>query len=125
MTLNPMLLIIDDDAAIRRLCSRMLQRLGFDLLEAETAASGRAQFETNADNLSGVFLDLHLPDGSGETLASEFSAATPTLPLVFFTGSAQSEQTTTKDGRVVPYLKKPFTKESLLAVLGKAGVALP
>jgi DNA-binding NtrC family response regulator len=116
------ILLIDDDPSIRRLCSRMLSRMGFTLLEADSGTSARAQFETHASALVFVLLDLHLPDCPGEELAKEFTTRKPELPVVFFSGALQSEGSKKEDGPVQYYLKKPFTKQSIEHMLAEIGV---
>jgi DNA-binding NtrC family response regulator len=122
MTGDNTILIIDDDDAIRRLCNRLLTRMGFGILEAENAQTGRSQFEQHATNLAFVLLDLHLPDGSGEALAGEFNTLQPDLPVVFFSGEVSSSKAEA-EGPARYLLKKPFTRESLQTMLSEIGVS--
>lgn len=123
MDKTPTLLLIDDDASVRRLCSRVGTRLGLTMIEAEDGQSGREQFEKHSGTISAVLLDMNLPDISGEVLAGEFAGSTPDVPVIFFTGSAAAEEQQTEDGRMQYYLKKPFTKNSMKTVLEKVGVS--
>lgn len=122
---RPIILLIDDDAAIRRLCSRMLQRLGFDLVEAETGAKGLALATEHNESLSAILLDMNLPDGPGQNVARKISELPEPPPVIFFTGTATTEQTVDENGQAHYFLKKPFTKASLEDVLRKVEVPIP
>jgi len=121
----PVILLIDDDPAIRRLCTRMLERLGFIIHQADQGASGKALFENHLNDISLVLLDLHLPDVSGKDLAKELAALSADTPVVYFTGGAQTDSEISEDGVKHLFLKKPFTKDSLVSVIQQAGVSLP
>lgn len=100
----------------------MLNRMGFEILEAENVRTGRRQFEQHSPSLAFVLLDLQLPDGSGEALAAEFSAQQPDLPIVFFSGEVVSSQSG-EAGPARYMLKKPFTRESVETMLTEIGVS--
>ena len=86
-------LIVDDDAAFRRIARDALADRGYDVVaEAQTVAEARtAVAESRPD---AVLLDVNLPDGNGIALAGELSgslrvlltsseeAATGTTPFI-------------------------------------------
>lgn len=123
MTPPPAILLIDDDEAIRRLCKRMLQRMGYTLLEADCGEAGRDQFNAHSSEISFILLDLNLPDISGETLAEEFRRTHPDLPVVYFSGSVQPAVEGSRNGTSPRFLKKPFTKASLESLMADLGVS--
>ncbi len=108
------ILCIEDDAAIRRGVVDALGFDGYDVLEAESFASGlslalRAELDL-------VLLDLVLPKGSGLDLLAELRLARPTLPVIIVTAKAHEEDrvrglTLGADDYVV----KPFSLKELLA----------
>jgi diguanylate cyclase (GGDEF)-like protein len=110
------ILIVDDDAAIRRLLSRALHRAGY---EVRTGASGR-----QAVALAGqwrpdlILLDVMLPDQDGlETCAALKSMpATAAVPVIFVTASSETNSVLkgfTAGGN--DYITKPFTLQEVLA----------
>lgn len=116
---SPSLLIIDDDDAIRRLCKRLLERMNFNVLEAECGETGMSVFNAHADEISFILLDLNLPDASGRELAETFRTSRPGLPIVYFSGSVYAETADQQDGPQRYFLKKPFTKASLETLLSE------
>jgi DNA-binding NarL/FixJ family response regulator len=78
-------LIVDDDPAFRRLASRIVAGLGFDVAgEAGTlAAALAAAAELRPE---AALVDVGLPDGDGVTLAAQL-VALPWRPSVVLTSS--------------------------------------
>lgn len=111
------ILVVDDEAAIRRLSQRVLQRLGFATLEEENGEQGLSRISRDPDKVDGVLLDLHLPDGAGTEWAEKFRAIRPDLPIIFFTGSNPPQHPVLGETKRSYYLKKPFTPDSVSKVL--------
>ena len=80
----PRLLIVDDDAAFRRLARRLLE-VAFDVVgEAATAAEARSSVLAARPDV--VLLDVRLPDGDGLALAGELGGGAGS-PAVVLTSS--------------------------------------
>ena len=122
MSIRATVLLIDDDASIRRLCDKLLRRKGLEVIQTDSGESARNEFRHHNHRISLAFVDLHLPDCSGEDLASEFHTQRADLPIVFFSGNLPPEGELNKDGSPFFYLKKPFTRDTLNDVLIKTGI---
>jgi two-component system, OmpR family, torCAD operon response regulator TorR len=68
------ILVVEDDPVARLGLCEGIERAGFDVREAPSAAEARKAFSDFAPDV--VILDLGLPDDSGHNLAREFRAAT-------------------------------------------------
>ena len=114
-------LIVDDEAPIRKLLSRLLERRGFDVLEAETAEAALAI--TEATSLALVLCDVRMPTSNGVDLYRTIMARHPDLAqcFVFITGD---RSTLEGDGllRDIPVLVKPFSAADLHALLAALGL---
>jgi PAS domain S-box-containing protein len=114
-------MIVDDEAPIRKLVARLLTRQGFDVLEADTA---HAALEiADATPVSLVLCDVRLPGMSGMDLYRALSARHPELEhaIVFITGDRAAVDI--DDAlKHVPVLAKPFSAADLQAVLTAAGL---
>ena len=114
-------LIVDDEAQIRKLLSRLLERRGFDVLEAETAEAALAI--TEATSLALVLCDVRMPTSNGVDLYRTIMARHPELAqcFVFITGD---RSTLEGDGllRDIPVLVKPFSAADLHALLATLGL---
>ncbi|WLD57863.1 response regulator [Salinispirillum sp. LH 10-3-1] len=78
-------LIIDDDAAFRRLLGRGLTRLGWQTLEADSSASAMAALQQAPSH---VLLDLRLGEENGMTLLEPIRAQYPDIRIILLTGFA-------------------------------------
>jgi CheY-like chemotaxis protein len=87
---QPRILNVEDDSPARFLKSRILERAGFQVVEAVTAEEA---LRTAADDrLRLVLLDLHLPDGDGFDVCERIKATRPSLPVVMITSTYASVQ---------------------------------
>ncbi|MEN3337974.1 MAG: hypothetical protein V7647_1650 [Acidobacteriota bacterium] len=114
-------LIVDDEAPIRKLLARLLERRGFDVLEANTADAALAVADGAA--LALVLCDVRLPGVDGRELHRMLLVRHPEFEraFVFITGD-RSAIDADERLRDVPVLIKPFTAADLQAVLTSLGL---
>jgi CheY-like chemotaxis protein len=111
------ILNVEDDSPARFLKSRILERAGFQVVEAVTVAD--AIRSAADDNLRLVLLDLRLPDGDGFQVCEQIKASRPTLPVVMITSTyatAQGRQDGLASGADA-YLIEPVPAERLVQVI--------
>lgn len=77
-------LAIDDDDHVRRAFRRVLDRAGYQVIEAGDGASGLAQFRASAPDA--VLLDLRMPGTDGLDVLSELVAEAPETPVLVVSG---------------------------------------
>jgi two-component system, NtrC family, response regulator AlgB len=112
------LLIIDDEANIRRTTAVVLEGLGHATAGAENRAEALKQLE--ADHFDLAFLDLKLDGESGLDLLPEMLKLEPRLEVVVFTAYASIETAVEAMRRgAVDYIPKPFTPEQIRRVLNR------
>ncbi|MFA6029212.1 MAG: response regulator [Elusimicrobiota bacterium] len=106
-------LIVDDEAAIRRFLRASLEENGFAVLEA---AGGRAALELAvARKPEVILLDLGLPDLDGLEVLARLREWTSAPVLVVSARGLESERIAGLDAGADDYLVKPFGVEELLA----------
>ena len=114
MDLPDHILIVDDDAEIRSLLSRYLQKSG---LRVTAVADGRAMWQAlDAGRFDLIVLDLMLPGEDGLTLCRNLRAKSFQIPVMMLT--ARGEETDRIVGLEMgadDYLPKPFNPRELLA----------
>jgi two-component system, cell cycle sensor histidine kinase and response regulator CckA len=111
---NETVLLVEDDAAVRRVATRILQSLGYQVLEA---AGGRDALVPLAD--PGVHVDLLLtdvvmPGMSGRTVAERALQLRPQLKILFASGYTDDmilQQRLLEEGARL--VQKPLTPEGL------------
>jgi DNA-binding NarL/FixJ family response regulator len=112
----PPILIVDDDAALRRVLSDLLDPIGHPVAQAATGAEALATVRRKGAAL--VLLDVCLPDISGyevcRELRDEFGER---LPIMFLSGT-RTESYDRVGGLLLgadDYVTKPFAADELLA----------
>jgi DNA-binding NtrC family response regulator len=101
------ILVVDDEAAYRKMVSAVLVDAGFEVLLAE---SGKQALEISSRRLVDLaLLDLMMPKMDGRELMQKLHARLPGLPVVFLTahGSIPSAVEAIKEG-ASDYLTKPL-----------------
>jgi DNA-binding response OmpR family regulator len=108
------ILVVEDDAPIRRGLKDALRSAGFSVLEAADGATGLAS--ALADEADLVLLDLMLPGRSGLEVLCELRKSRPLLPVIIIT--ALGEEDDRVRGLTLgadDYIPKPFSVRELLA----------
>ncbi|MEO6444669.1 MAG: response regulator [Gemmatimonadaceae bacterium] len=109
------ILLVEDEAAVRTLTGRMLRRHGYRVLDAATGDEALAIFAEESDQIDLVLTDVVLPGVRGPQLLASIEAVRPGLPVLFMSGYADDELL--RRGVFadhVGFLKKPFTRAELL-----------
>jgi len=124
-TIEPRLLVVDDDPDLLRLLSIRLRASGYQVDAVESAESALAHMAVVTPDL--IISDVRLPGRDGLALFDEVRASHPGLPVILLTahGSIPDAVEATARG-VFDYLTKPFDSRVLLDKVGKAlSVAAP
>jgi PAS domain S-box-containing protein len=108
------ILVVDDEDAVRLVAVRMLNRLGFETLEAADGASALAALAGHGAALAAVLLDLTMPGMSGEDTLRRMRQAHPGLRILIMSGYNERDVLDRFVGRdVAGFLQKPFKLEQL------------
>jgi two-component system KDP operon response regulator KdpE len=111
-------LVVDDEPQILRALEITLQREGYDVETARTAAGAVATAAARPPEA--VILDLLLPDGRGTDVCSELREWTQVPILVLSAVEDEAEKVAALDAGADDYVTKPFSVEELLARLRAA-----
>ena len=108
------ILLVEDEAAVRRIVSEMLLRLGYTILEAPDGRSAH-KFVTEYDKPIQLLLtDVVMPELGGRELARLLKSIRDDLKVLFMSGYADDavvQQGVLEAGAA--YLQKPFTPDVL------------
>ncbi len=111
-------LIVDDEAPVRRVFSRVLEHAGYRVLTAELGAVGVELVRRHGDAIDLVLLDLTMPELSGSATFDAMRAVRPDLRVVVCSGYGPDGQARELLARgCVAFLQKPFTAPELTALL--------
>lgn len=107
------ILVIEDDAHIRRLLRAALQRAGHVVSEAGSAREGLSLADIEKPEV--VLLDLGLPDRDGLELIQPIKQRTGATVLVVSAREDTAEKVAALDLSADDYVTKPFDTEEILA----------
>jgi two-component system cell cycle sensor histidine kinase/response regulator CckA len=105
------ILLIDDDAPVRRALREILLRGGYGVIEAADGPAGLSTFERERERIDLVVLDRSMPGLSGETVLARLDEMDSGIPIVLLSGHPGAGG----DGRqAAAVLTKPTDRPTLL-----------
>ncbi len=116
-------LLVEDEPAVRRVAQRMLERSGYAVIEAENADQALEAWEKAGGDFDILLTDLLMPGSmNGRALAEVLASRSPRLRVCLMSGH-DPEVLARKSGQpgpMRPHLMKPFTRDSLIAAVGRS-----
>src|SRR6516164_10348439 len=116
---NRCILIIDDERPILLTLTALLERHGYQVESASTAAAGLRLLKTKSPSL--VLLDLQLPDAQGLQTLDQIKTQAPETHVIILTAhdSLNNAIESIKRG-AYHFISKPYAPEELLSLVEKA-----
>jgi CheY-like chemotaxis protein len=113
VTGDGLVLLVDDDEAVRSVTAELLELTGYAVLPAANGADAIACFEREGARIDILVTDLVLADGmDGVDLATALQNRRPDLPVLLVTGYSDALLDTVRI-RAMPVLAKPFDHATL------------
>ncbi len=114
-------LVVDDDAAVRRFVSDALKHYGYEVLQAADGKAALSLFYKHAERISAVFLDLVMPVLGGEEIIADLRRVRPDVKIIVTSGYdvERAERLVGKEGFAL-FLQKPYTAARLAEAVRKA-----
>lgn len=110
-------LVVDDDASLRKLQIRAISSLGYRTLEATGGVSALALLKGDS-RVDVMLTDIGMPDGmNGPELAVAARAVRPALKIIFMSGYPSREIMQRFNLGNAQYLAKPFSRPELAKAL--------
>jgi two-component system, NtrC family, nitrogen regulation response regulator NtrX len=113
------ILVVDDEAEIRRSVRMILEYEGYDVIEAASSPDGVALAERESPDL--VFLDVKMPGMDGLEALQRIKAANEAVPVVIISGhgTVSTAVEATKAG-AFDFIEKPLASERILVTIRNA-----
>ena len=111
---KPFILLVEDDAPLRKVLTRYLQAKGYMVLQA---ASFREAVDRIAIKPNLAILDINLPDGTGWEVADWLQSCTEDVPIILMSASTRPTPKQSQEVGAKAFLAKPFPIEKLLSLV--------
>ncbi len=105
------ILLVDDDNAVREVTSSILREIGYVVMEVGSGGAALDLLSRDA-SVDLVMLDFAMPGMNGVDVAREVHSKFPTLPVLFVTGYA--DNSALEEIGAARIIKKPFVGDELV-----------
>ena len=115
------IMLVDDEQAVRRSLRRLLQRAGYTIIEAEHGNEALQLYPRHKPTPELVIIDLDMPELSGEETQRLLRELNPSARVLFLSGhkDPRREATIIEDG-ALGFIEKPCQATDLLAAVAEA-----
>jgi len=115
----PAIVVVDNDVSMRSSLVGLLQAAGY---EVEGHAPAEAFLESGRlSSTACLILDVRMPGMSGVELLEHLERVGARIPIVFMTGDSASKlRSKATSARVVEFLEKPFSDDTLFDAIERA-----
>ena len=108
-------LVIDDEVAVREAASDILQLSGIEVITAADGQTGVRRYQEKQSDIKLVLLDLSMPGLSGEDTFSKLREIRSDLPILLSSGYSETEVNRRfAHMHVVDFLQKPYDANMLV-----------
>lgn len=115
------LLLVEDDDAVRKATTRLLERMGFDVSPMDGPLAALDELAQQAEPFDLMITDMVMPHMNGDQLAREALALYPAMRVVIMSG--YSEEASSRNWAMPPgtvFVEKPISRETLSQKLREA-----
>lgn len=116
------ILVVDDDASIRRTLNILLTKAGYEVIQASDGFEAVRLWRDRGGDL--VITDLHMPQKDGIETIIELLSHSPGIRIIAMSGGGQTKRLDLLGNMAllgsVLTIEKPFTLAEMMAVVGRA-----
>jgi PAS domain S-box-containing protein len=113
------ILVVDDEVAVRNVCSAVLKALNFKVVTAADGTEALGVAAEHRKELRAIITDLHMPHMDGLTFVSVLRHILPQTEIIVASGRMEEQKIAAFNALgVYAFLDKPFTQQQLMEVLG-------
>ncbi|MBI9091469.1 MAG: transporter substrate-binding domain-containing protein [Desulfobacterium sp.] len=115
---NETIMVVDDEAVIRRLHKETLEYFGYEVHVFENGSQALKAFKEDKNKFDLLVTDMTMPGLTGDKLSAEILKIKPGLPIILCSGfnDAISESKAMEIG-IVKYIQKPVENKKLLGAI--------
>jgi signal transduction histidine kinase len=117
---SEMILLVEDEPAVRALLLEVLGEAGYRVLAAGSAGEAERIVEASGDGIDLLLSDVVLPDRNGRELYEALSARRPDLRVLFMSGYTDDEVLRQGLPEGIPLVRKPMRPDELLRMVRRS-----
>jgi len=115
---NELILVVDDEAAIREIAQATLEHFGYRVLLAADGAKAVEIYKARRDDIAAVITDMAMPVMDGPATVIALTAINPDVKIIGSSGLASGVRMFNKGGDMLQhFIHKPYTSERMLQEL--------
>ena len=107
------ILFVDDEQVILKVCTLMIEELGYKVLQAENGKKATQIFRDKKDVICLVILDMKLPDENGSDTCKRLNEINSDVKVLHTSGLGRTQGIESLDCGCNDFLEKPFRIEEL------------
>ena len=116
------ILIVDDDASIRRTLHLLLSKAGYEVIQASDGSEAVRLWREHGGDL--VITDLHMPEKDGIQTIVELLSHTPGIRIIAMSGGGQTKRLNLLGNMAllgsILTIEKPFTLDEMITAVHRA-----
>jgi PAS domain S-box-containing protein len=115
---NGTVLLVEDDAGVRAITDRILQRMGYKVLVADLPRTAITICEQHNGPIELMLTDMVMPGMNGQELAKRLKERRPEMRIIFMSGYTEDELIRNMLGdERVEFIQKPFEPDALARLI--------
>jgi len=115
-----LVLIVDDETAVRRTAAALLRAAGYETLSATNGQAALAVYAAMPDRIDAVLLDMTMPVMNGKETLGRLLAQWPNAVVVATSGYDETEAQARLEHRATGFVQKPYTAAQLTSAIAAA-----
>lgn len=108
-----LILVVDDEAAIREIAKVTLEAYGYEVITANDGTEAVAMFASNQPRVKAILMDMMMPNLDGHHTAQVLLKMDPNIKIIATSGFVANKKKV-EDLSIKAFLPKPYTAELLL-----------
>jgi len=111
------ILLVEDEQAVRKGTTRLLGRMGYEVLEVSNGTDALALLQSTEQPIDLILTDVVMPGMSGMELVDRARQHHPDIPVLYMSGYAPDLPADSTDSDTCDFLAKPFKTKQLVSCI--------
>ncbi|MBN2529853.1 MAG: response regulator [Deltaproteobacteria bacterium] len=117
------ILLVDDEAIVRKTCQRILSRIGFEVIGANSGQEAVALYRKHWKSISVVLLDMIMPEMNGSATLAQLREVNPSARVILSSGYPRDDviESLTQD-HFTEFMRKPYQIQELVDTVHRVSI---